>query len=70
MATKKCSTPECDGKVKALGKCGACHARMYYWNDRPLRDKVEHAKKLRIRERTMEEMTNVTHISKGKRKRA
>lgn len=69
LAIKICSTPDCEGEVKALGKCASCHARMYYWNDRPLADKMNHRKKLIMRAHTMDEMMGVTTINKRSSRR-
>lgn len=66
--TKKCSTPECPGASKTHGKCANCYQRMYYWNDATIGEKMEHMKKLRIRESTMSEMTNVTLIGRRRRR--
>lgn len=70
MLKKVCSTPECSGEVSSHGKCANCYQRMYYWNDRDLGDKMDHMKKLRIREATMEEITGVRSIESKRRRKA
>ena len=74
MARKKkviCSVDGCDDEVHCLDVCIACYQRMRYWNDRPLRDKVRHLKRMNRCRASLEMMTgNVRPITSARRKRA
>jgi len=53
---KVCSTSECNLPIYALGKCSRCYQRLCYWNDRSIRDKFNHVKKMRRGEALIEEL--------------
>lgn len=59
-----CANSECDGEAYCLGYCKACYARMHYWHNRSMKNKVAHMKRLKRCEATMEmELGNVKTMS-------
>ena len=64
-----CANPACDGEAICVGYCSACYARMHYWHNRSIKAKVNHMKRLKRCEATMDmELGNVKTMTPKKAK--
>ena len=68
--TLKCTVDGCDEPVHCLDVCFACYQRMRYWQNRSMKDKANHAKRMRRCQASLQlQMGNVRSITSAQKTR-